>query len=328
MLYLELAFVLILVLINGLLAMAEIALVSSRRGRLQAMADRGVVGSREALALAEDPGKFLSTVQIGITLAGVLSGAFSGTTLGLQLLQWLLSRGVPAVVAEPFGVGLVVTIITYVSLIIGELVPKQIALSQPEQIAVRVAPAMTMLARIGAPAVWFLSLSVRLLLRALAQRSQDSTQVTDEEIHMLIVEAEKSGVIEPGERAMISRVMRLADRAVQGVMTPRREVDMIDLTDDPDVIRTVIIESVHSRLPVHEGNPDELLGVVQAKDLLDACISGESLEIRAHVRTAPDALDLVDIIQKSVVHVALVHDEYGHFQGLVTNADILEAIVG
>ena len=172
------------------------------------------------------------------------------------------------------------------------------------------------------------------MLHALAQRSQDKAQVTDEEIHMLIVEAEKSGVIEPGERAMISRVMRLADRAVQGVMTPRREVDMIDLTDDPDVIRTVIIESVHSRLPVHEGNPDELLGVVQAKDLLDACISGESLEVRAHVRTAPtvtrtaDALDLVDIIQKSVVHVALVHDECGHFQGLVTNADILEAIVG
>lgn len=334
MLYLELAIVLILVLINGLLAMAELAVVSSRRARLQAMVTRGVVGSRRALALAEDPGKFLSTVQIGITLVGVLSGAFSGATLGLRLGQWLLSMAVPAVVAEPLGVGLVVTAITYVSLIIGELVPKQIALRQPEKIAVRVAPAMTMLARIGSPLVWLLSVSGRLLLRALGHRPQETPQVTDEEIHMLIAEAERSGVIEPDERAMISRVMRLGERAAQGVMTPRREVDMIDLSDDPDVIRKVIIESVHSRLPVHEGNPDELLGVVQAKDLLDAYMSGKSPDIRSHVRTAPivsdiaDALDLVAIIQKSAVHIALVHDEYGHFEGLVTNADILEAIVG
>jgi putative hemolysin len=151
---------------------------------------------------------------------------------------------------------------------------------------------------------------------------------------MLVAEAEKTGVIEPGERSMISGVMRLGDRPVRGVMTPRREVDMIDLTDDPDAIRRAIVESVHSRLPIHEGNPDEMLGVMQAKDLLDAYMSGERPDIRAYVRTAPtvadtsDALDLVDIIQKSAVHIALVHDEYGHFEGLVTNADILEAIVG
>jgi putative hemolysin len=334
MLYFELAIVLILVLINGLLAMAELAVISSRRARLQAMVERGVVGSRQALTLAEDPAKFLSTVQIGITLVGVLSGAFSGATLGLRLGEWLLGMGFAAVVAKPAGLGLVVTIITYVSLIIGELVPKQIALRQPEQIAVRVAPTMTMLARIGSPLVWFLSVSGRLLLRAMGQRPQDKAQVTDEEIHMLIAEAEQSGVIEPGERAMISRVMRLGDRPVRGVMTPRRLVDMIDLTDDPDILRKAIAESVHSRLPVHEGNPDKLLGVVQAKDLLDAYMSGEPPNIGAHVRTAPtvadtaDALDLVDIIQNSAVHIALVHDEYGHFEGLVTNADILEAIVG
>lgn len=334
MLYLELAIILVLVLINSLLAMAELAVVSSRRARLQAMVDRGVVGSRRALALAEDPGKFLSTVQIGITLVGVLSGAFSGTTLGLRLGQWLLSMGVPAVLAEPSGIGLVVTVITYVSLIIGELVPKRIALRQPEQIAVRVAPAMTLLARTGSPLVWFLDVSGRLLLRALGQRSQNKAHVTDEEIHMLVAEAERTGVIEPGERSMISGVMRLGDRPVRGVMTPRREVDMIDLTDDPDALRRAIVESVHSRLPVHEGNPDEMLGVVQAKDLLDAYMSGERPDVGAYVRTAPavadtaDALDLVDIIQKSTVHIALVHDEYGHFEGLVTNADILEAIVG
>lgn len=334
MLYLELAIILALVLINGLLAMAELAIVSSRRARLQALVDRDVVGSRRALALADDPGKFLSTVQMGITLGGILSGAFSGATLGLRLGQWLLSMGVPTVVAEPAGVGLVVAAITYVSLVVGELVPKQIALRQPEQIAVRVAPAMTMLARVGSPLVWLLNVSGRLLLRVLGQRSQDKGRVTDEEIHMLVAEAEKAGVIEPDERAMISGVMRLGDRPVRGVMTPRREVDMIDLSDDPNDIRRAIVESIHSRLPVHEGNRDEMLGVVQAKDLLDAYMSGERPDIRAHARAAPtvadtaDALDLVDIIQKSPVHIALVHDEYGHFEGLVTNADILEAIVG
>jgi len=334
MLYLELAIILVLILINGLLAMAELAVVSSRRARLQALVDRDVVGSRRALALTEDPGKFLSTVQIGITLVGVLSGAFSGATLGLRLAQWLLSMGVPVVAAEPLGVGLVVAVITYFSLIVGELVPKQIALRQPEQIAVRVAPAMTMLARVGSPLVWFLDVSGRLLLRALGQSSQEKGRVTDEEIHMLVAEAERTGVIESDEQAMISGVMRLGDRPVQGVMTPRREVDMIDLSDDPNDIRRTIVESVHSRLPVHEGMPDEMLGVVQAKDLLNAYMTGEHPDIRAYIRAAPTiadtaaALDAVDIIQKSAVHIGLVHDEYGHFEGLVTNADILEAIVG
>src|SRR5450830_1445920 len=280
MLYLELAIILILIFVNGLLAMAELAVVSSRRSRLQAMVDSGVVGSRRALALAEDPGKFLSTVQIGITLVGVLSGAFSGATLGLQLGEWLLSLGVPAVVAEPAGVGLVVAVITYFSLIVGELVPKQIALRQPEQIAVRVAPTMTMLARVGSPLIWFTDVSGRLLLRALGQRSQEKMRVTDEEIHMLVAEAERAGVIEPDERAMISGVMRLGDRPVRGVMTPRREVDMIDLSNDPDEVRRAIVESVHSRLPVHERMPDEIIGIVQAKDLLDAYMTGKRPDIR------------------------------------------------
>jgi putative hemolysin len=229
---------------------------------------------------------------------------------------------------------LVVAVITYASLIVGELVPKQIALRQPEQIAVRVAPAMTMLARVGSPLVWFLDVSGRLLLRMLGQRSQEKGRVTDEEIHMLVAEAERAGIIEPDERAMISGVMRLGDRPVRGVMTPRREVDMIDLSNDPNDIRKAIVESVHSRLPVHEGLPDEMLGVVQAKDLLDAYMTGQRPDVRDYVRQAAtaadtaDALDLVDIIQKSPVHIALVHDEYGHFEGLVTNADILEAIVG
>jgi putative hemolysin len=334
MLVLELAIILILVLANGLLAMAELAVVSARRARLQAMIERNVRGARQALALAENPGKFLSTVQIGITLVGVLSGAFSGATLGLRLSEWLLSLGLPPVAAEPLGVGLVVAAITYVSLVVGELVPKQIALRQPERIAARVAPAMALLARIGTPLVWLFDASGRMLLVLSGQRSQEKPRVTDEEIQMLVAEAERSGVIEPGERAMISGVMRLGDRPVQGVMTPRRVVDMIDLSDDPHAIRAMIADSIHSRLPVHEGNPDEMLGIVQAKDLLDAYMTGAPPDIRAHIRPAPtvadtaDALDVVRIIRGSAVHMALVHDEYGHFEGLVTNADILEAIVG
>ena len=332
MLFVELAIILALIVLNGVLAMAELAIVSSRRARLRTMIDRDVVGSRRALALASDPGKFLSTVQFGITLVGVLSGAFSGATLGLRLansLPWECRA-----VADAAGVGLVVAAITYVSLILGELVPKQIALRNPERIAVKVAPAMTALARIASPFIWLLDASGRVVLRALGQKPEAEQRVTEEEIRTLVAEAETAGILEPGERAMIAGVMRLGDRPVRAVMTPRREVDMIDLTDDADTIRRTIVESVHSRLPVHEGSSEGMLGVVQAKDLLDVYMRGEQPDVRSLVRQAPtipdtvDALDVVDVIKQSTVHMALVHDEYGHFEGVVTNADILEAIVG
>jgi putative hemolysin len=334
MLYIELAIVIVLIFVNGLLALAELAIVSSRRARLRALVDREVVGARRALALASDPGRFLSTVQIGITLVGVLSGAFSGATLGLRLADWFVQLGLRSGIAEAVGVGLVVAVITYFSLVIGELVPKQIALRNPEKIAVRVAPAMTAMARIASPVVSFLDISGRAVLRALGYQAQAEHRVTDEEIRTLMAEAETAGVIEPGERAMIAGVMRLGDRPVRAVMTPRREVDMIDLTDDPDDIRRKIVETVHSRLPVHAGMPEEMLGVIQAKDLLDAYLRDERPDIRSQVRPGAnvpdtaDALDVVDVIKGSPVHMALVHDEYGHFQGVVTNADILEAIVG
>ncbi|MFO1188105.1 MAG: hemolysin family protein [Alphaproteobacteria bacterium] len=334
MLYFEIAVVAALIFLNGLLAMAELAVVSSRRSRLQALVDRDVIGSRRALALAANPGKFLSTVQIGITLVGVLSGAFSGATLGLRLTAWLASLGLPLGIAEPAGVGLVVAGITYASLIIGELVPKQIALREPERIAVRVAPAMTILAKIAFPLVFALDVSGRLLLRALGYKPQLEHRVSEEEVRTLIAEAESAGVLEPGEREMIAGVMRLGDRPVKAVMTPRRDIDMIDLTDPPDTIRAKIGASIHSRLPVHEGKEDQILGIIQAKDLLNAHIHGEPPDVRRLVRQAPvipdtaDALDVLDVIKQSEVHIALIIDEYGHFEGIVTNADILEAIVG
>lgn len=335
---LELAIIVVLICINGLLAMAELAVVSSRRARLQILVDRNVVGSRRALALANDPGKFLSTVQIGITLVGVFSGAYSGATLGLRVGLWLQEWGMPANVAEPAGVATVVAVITYLSLIVGELVPKQIALRNPERVAVRVAPAMTLLAKVASPLVRLLDFSGRVVLRVLRHKTQPERRVTDEEIHSLVAEAETAGVIEPGERSMIAGVMRLGDRSVRAVMTPRRDVDMVDLSDDPESIRRTMVDSVHSRLPVHEGVPDEVIGVLQSKDLLDAYLLEGRADVRAvaraHVRSAPtvpetvDALDLVGVIKSSPVHMVLVMDEYGHFQGVVTNADILEAIVG
>ncbi len=334
MVYVELAVVTILTLFNGLLAMAELAIVSSRRARLQTMVDARIKGARRALALAQDPGKFLSSVQIGITLVGVLSGAFSGATLGLRLGQWLIERGLSPGVAEPLGLGLVIALITYVSLIVGELVPKQIALRNPEKVAVRVAPAMTILARAASPLVHLLDISGRAVLYLLGQQSQIGHSVTDEEIRTLVAEAETAGVIEPGERSMIAGVMRLGDMPVRAVMTPRREVDMIDVADSVENIRAILVESVHSRVPVYANTTDEMLGVLQAKDVLDSYLQGEPFDVRANIRPAPIvpdtamALDVVDSIKGSSVHMVLVHDEYGQFVGVVTNADILEAIVG
>ncbi len=334
MLALEIGIVTVLIVINGLLAMSELAIVSSRPARLAALVEKGVTGSRRALALASDPGKFLSTVQIGITLVGVLSGAFSGATLGHRLTAWLMELGVANGVADALGVGAVVGGITYASLIIGELVPKQIALRNPESVAVKVAPAMTWLARISSPMVWLLDISGKLLLRALGQSGAGEDTVTEDEIRSLVREAETAGVLEPGEREMIAGVMRLGDQPVGAVMTPRREVDFIDLADPPDVIRDTIAATRHSRLPVFDGDRDAALGVVQAKDMLDSYLAGVTPDIRALVREVPvipeiaDARDVLAALRNSPVHLGLVHDEYGSFQGIVTAADILESIVG
>ncbi|KQK30856.1 DNA-binding protein [Bosea thiooxidans] len=326
--------VLALTIVNGLLAMSELAVVSSRTARLKVLSDQGNKGAATAMRLAEDPGRFLSTVQIGITLVGVLSGAFSGATLGTRLSEWLGTQGFSQSASDTLGVGLVVVAITYLSLILGELVPKQIALRDPERVAARVAPAMLLLSKIGAPLVFLLDVSGKAVLALLGQKGESEEKVTEEEVRTIIAEAETAGVLERDEREMIAGVMRLADRSARALMTPRREVEVIDLSDSAEEIRAQLKETRRSRLPVQDGESDSIIGVVLMKDLIDFLAAGEVDELRQHVQDAPVVMDTADSlhvlreIRSSRVHMALVFDEYGHFEGIITPGDVLEAIIG
>jgi putative hemolysin len=334
MLTLDILFVLGLVLLNGVLAMSELAIVSSRPGRLRAMRDRGVPGATTALFLAENPGRFLSTVQVGITLVGILAGALSGAALGERLSSWFEGMGMDPDYAEPIGFLLVVAAITYVSLVIGELVPKQIALKNPEAIACRVAFAMNLLSRIAAPFVWLLDGSGKLLIRLLGLKESSEAMVTDEEIKSLIAEAESAGVIESGERDMIAGVMRLGDRPVRALMTPMTDIDLIGIDDDLPDIRKAIIATPHSRIPVHGADPEDILGIIVIKDVADALLERRKLDIEKMVQKAPvipeslPALEAMELFRGSSIHLAFVQDEYGRMLGIVTAADLLNAIAG
>lgn len=323
-----------LILLNGLFALSELAVVSVRQPRLKAMAANGKRGAESALALAADPGKFLSAVQIGITLIGIINGVYSGETFGHYAYTALRGAGLSETAAAALGYGSVIAVITYLSVIVGELVPKNLALRNADTIACLVAPAMTAFSRIARPAVWLLDTSTRLVFRLLGQAETSESQVSDEEIAILISEAEAAGVLETHEREMISGVMRLADRTVVGLMTPRTDVSWLDITASDEEIRRQAREIPHSLIPVGEGDIDTLIGIVRARELLADILAGRALDIRNRLHKVPiipetmDALDALEILREAEVPIALIHDEYGHFEGLVTPVDVLEAIVG
>ena len=332
--YLEIAIVILLTLINGLLAMSELAIVSARPARLKMLADKGSKGAETAIRLAEDPGRFLSSVQIGITLVGVLSGAFSGATLGVRLAEALIAAGMSPALAQTLGVGGVVVVITYLSLIFGELVPKQIALRAPEAVAVRIAPLLNLISIGAAPLVWLLDRSGKLVLRLLGQSGEADRGMTDEEVKLVISEAHSAGVMEKAETEMIAGVMRIADRTARGLMIPRHEVEVVDIDDPSESIVRRFRETGHSRLPVRDGGPDDIVGLLKSRDFL---VTGEdapapdprSLLIDVPVvRDGMAALDVLEALRASPAHMVLVYDEYGHFEGIITPMDVLEGIAG
>ncbi len=331
----DVAIIAVLVLLNGVFAMSELAIVSARGPRLQAAEKRGSRGAKIARQLASDPGRFLSTVQVGITLIGVLTGAYSGASLGQpvadRLAAWL---GLDPESAEAAGFAAVIALTTYFSLIAGELVPKQFALRSPERIAIFMAVPMYWLSRVAAPLVWLLDNSSGLVFRLLGLNRESEDRVTAEELHLIVAEASKSGVIEESERAIISGVVRLADRPVREVMTPRKDVDWVDISLDARGVRDKLLETPHSRLPVARGSVDDIVGVVQARDIASALFRGEVLDLETLMRPAKvihdqiDAMDALEALRAAEVPMLLVHDEYGHFDGLVTPADLLSAIAG
>ncbi len=327
--------VLALIALNGFLSMAELAIVSARRPRLRGLAAAGKRGAATALALAEKPSRFLSSAQAGITLVSILNGAFSGSSLSGPVAERLAAWGgfAPAQ-ARDIGFGIVIVLTTYVSLIAGELVPKQFALRSPEPIACAVAPAMRWLTRLASPFAWILDRSSALVFRVLGQTRDASHSVTEEELRSVVAEAETAGIIEQNERQMISGIMRLADRPVRGVMTPRNRIDWLDADASEVEIRAHLAATPHTRLPVAAGSVDDILGVVQARDVVTALIEGAPLDLRALARPAPvipdllDAMDALATLRDAAIPIALVHDEYGHFEGIVTPADLLAAIAG
>jgi len=331
----DVAIILALVLLNGFLAMSELAVVASRRPRLAGLAARGNRGAVAAMKLGENPARFLSSAQAGITLVAVLSGAFSGERLGGPVAVRLTHYfGIAPEAADQLGFGIVIVLTTYVSLIIGELVPKQFALRSPERIAIAVAPLMTWLTRLATPFAWLLDRSSAAIFALLGQKREAEHSVTEEELRSVVADAESAGVIEVQERAMISGVMRLADRRVRGVMTPRNQVEWLDAGASEAETRAALVATPHTRLLVAEGSIDMVIGVIQARDVVAALIGGRPLDLRALAQPAPvlpdviDAVDALAVLRDAAIPIALVHDEYGHFEGIVTPADLLAAIAG
>ena len=333
MLVVELAIVVGLIVINGFLAMSELALVSAKRPLLEQMARSGSRGAGVALELTREPGRFLSAVQIGITLVGIVAGAFSGVTIAERGDAWLENQGMPTRFAEPLAFAVVIVTITYFSVVLGELIPKQVGLRNAERAAVIVARPMQLLAMAASPVVSLLDGSARLGLRLLGQSRQQEAGVTDEEIRTMIDEAERTGLVEPEERSMISRVMRLGDRSVRAIMTPRPDVEWLDLKDSEDAIRDEVRNAKHGRLLVADGDIDEIVGALPVRAALVALMDDGVGAMWALVEKVPavsdrlGAIDVVEQLRQSPLNMVVVIDEHGSVEGVVTEGDILKTIV-
>ena len=332
--WIDVVLLLALIALNGALAMSELAIVSSREARLKALARSGSSGAQCALDLASEPGRFLSTVQSGITFIAIFAGAFSGEALGGPAAERLQLLGIDDKTAHTAGFGLVIVITTFLSLVIGEIVPKQIALRSPEPIAVVVARPMRLMSKVVAPFVWLLDRSSALIFKLLGLDRGSKNQVTAEELHLVVAEAQTAGVLEEDERAMISGIVRLADRPVREVMTPRTEIDWIDVKSTQDEIRQAILETAHTRIPVADGSVENIVGVIQIRDVVAALLENRPLDLKRLCRTAPvipdlmDAMDALAVLRAAEVPLALVNDEYGHLDGIVTPGSILAALAG
>lgn len=323
-----------LILINGVFSMSELAIVSARTAKLRMAAEKGSRGAKTALALAGDPGKFLATVQIGITLVAVIAGAFSGATLGAPVADRLAALGLASGTAHDIGLTLVIGLTTFFTLVVGELVPKQIALRAAVPIALVMARPMALFARIAAPFVWLLDTSSSLILQAMRLHHKGDHRLTAEELQMIFAEATRTGVIEEEERAILSGIMRLGERTVRELMTPRTEIDWLDRGASEAEIRETIAASPHSLLPVADGSVDKVVGVVKVREVLALLLAGKPVRLPRLMKKAevvPDQLDAMDalrILQSSGLGMAMVHDEYGHLDGIVTLADLLTAMAG
>ncbi|SFZ77740.1 hemolysin family protein [Chitinimonas taiwanensis] len=330
----EIALLLGLILLNGVFAMSEIALVAARRARLQVLAESGDAGAKAAIKLGENPTRFMSTIQIGITSIGVLNGIVGESALAGPFSTWLETLGMNAEAADMLALVLVVVSITYISIVVGELVPKRIGQLSPEPIARLVARPMQWLAALTKPFVRLLTASTELILRTLGVRTDQTNQVTQEEIHALLAEGSESGAIEQHEHEMVRNVFRLDDRQIGSLMTPRSEIVFLDIEDEHKLNLDKIAETDHSRYPVCKGGLDEVLGIATAKQILGQTLRGETAEFSTHLQQVayvPETLtgmELLENFRTTSVQMALVIDEYGEIQGLVTLQDLLEAITG
>jgi len=330
---LEIVGIILLILINGILSMAEIAIVSSRRTKLQQEAESGITAARKALELKDNPSIFLSTIQIGITMIGILAGVISGATIAKQLAAWMDNITWLAPYSEVLGVAIVVLIITYFALLLGELVPKRMAMNRPERLAIRLAPSIHLLSRLIRPLSAVLSWSTRAILKLFGNQSEERSKVTEEEIRILIDQGTQDGVIEEAEQDMVERVFTLGDRMAVELMTPRTEIVYLDQSDPPAEILRRVSESHYSRYPVVHGDLDHVIGITTANKLLSQMITLKHINLSSACRSAmfiPETMPAFKILEefkRTGRSMALIIDEYGGLAGLVTHNDLLSALV-